>query len=72
MISRQARNDKAETAATIIPPAIAAPNKRWKKGNKQNTCFVLRPTSNFGEDIRSYLGGSFLVRFWLTKNEHKT
>jgi len=31
-----------------------------EEGRKQNTCFVLRPISSFGEDRRSYFQGHFL------------
>jgi len=43
--------------------------REQKKGYKQNT-LILRPLLLTNEGIRSYLGGRFLVRFWLRKNEH--
>ena len=62
-------NDGVE-AEQHLSPAIAV--LRWlaKEGIKQNI-LILRPLLLSSEEIHSYLGGSFLVRFWLPKNEHK-
>ncbi len=70
MDSRLRGNDSVEAAATPSP-VIAAPSKRWKKGDKKNTlCFA--PDFQLLRGYTQILRAFSLLRFFDDKEMKKT
>jgi len=52
-----------------VPLSKLLRSLKVKKGVKQNL-LILRPLWHCSEGIKQLVKGSFLVQFWLPKNEH--